>query len=112
MLAHDWVRKLMLRCGSRLGASRSAMRRTPPRFGVSADAEGVTRRARTSRPSSTPATRAAYRAMADPPVLDAAQTVTAEGSDTGRKAGCIMRVGGGLSITRPRTEFAKVGPRG
>src|SRR6266545_1638445 len=34
MLDHEWVRKLTARWGSRFGASRSAMRSTPPRFGV------------------------------------------------------------------------------
>src|SRR5215468_9272859 len=44
-----WVRKLTFRCGSRLGASRSAMRRTPPRRGCWAEATGPS-------PSTTTAT--------------------------------------------------------
>src|SRR3989441_122453 len=34
MLAQEWVRKLMLRCGSRFGASRSEILGTPPRLGA------------------------------------------------------------------------------
>src|SRR5438876_10791779 len=34
MLAQEWVRKLMLRCGSRFGASRSEILSTPPRLGA------------------------------------------------------------------------------
>src|SRR5262245_20083271 len=41
MLAHEWVRKLIERCRSRLGASRSAIRMMPPRLGCWASAGGV-----------------------------------------------------------------------
>src|SRR5215475_1171298 len=46
MLDHECVRKLTARWGSRFGASRSAMRNTPPRLGVEAWAsvgEGASR---------------------------------------------------------------------
>src|SRR2546422_5772302 len=52
----------MDRCGSRLGASRSAMRMTPPRFGVCAGV-GVARATITS----TSRNRETARTMVDPP---------------------------------------------
>src|SRR5438876_2653799 len=51
MLPYEWVRKPMERCGSRLGAASSAMRMTPPRLGVWADATADP--ARTAKVTST-----------------------------------------------------------
>src|SRR5712691_10613048 len=64
----ECVRKLIERCGSRVGASRSAMRRTPPRLGCCAGAAGAA--SRTAR-SATETARARRRAMADPPAVGA-----------------------------------------
>src|SRR5712692_1226376 len=60
----ECVRKLIERCGSRLGASRSAMRRTPPRLGCCARVAGAASRTARSASDTASATRLA---MADPP---------------------------------------------
>src|ERR687897_1332778 len=71
MLAHECVRKLIERWGSRLGASRSATRRTPPRFGVWASARpGLPRSRRLDRirpPTSSAERDGACRIIVDPP---------------------------------------------
>src|SRR6266849_6002096 len=64
MLAQECVRKLMLRCGSRFGASRSASRTTPPRLG------GWARAGWAANAAATRATKAMVRrrTMTDPPL--------------------------------------------
>src|SRR6266852_7664301 len=73
MLAHECVRKLMARCGSRFGASRSAIRTIPPRLGDWARASGAASRA-LSRAAQT--ANARRRAMTDPPLLVSVSTLT------------------------------------
>src|SRR5262245_3093165 len=83
MLAQDCVRKLTLRCGSRFGASRSAIRTTPPRLGCWA-MDGVARR---TTVTSAATAGARHRAMTDPPLLvrDDSVHTDQEGAQRARK---------------------------
>src|SRR3989442_13540658 len=67
MLDHEWVRKLTDRCGSRFGASRSAMRSTPPRLGVWARASVVDRVGSTAASSIVAYTARGRRPIASSP---------------------------------------------
>src|SRR5213593_2513924 len=104
MLDHDWVRKLMFRCGSRLGASRSAMRRTPPRLGCCASAPGT--RARPSKTRTT-ATTVWRRIMARPPLRSEREAVEL-GDVAARDPEPVVRAG---VLEVARDDNLRVGPR-
>src|SRR6266545_497541 len=111
----EWVRKLMDRCGSRLGASRSAIRTTPPRFGCCAAAGAAARNSvRAARSSST----MIRRAMARPLLPDPGSTrspadglrASAGGQVTplSRNTACCQRFeGSGLDFLTPLSRTVK-----
>src|SRR2546425_121854 len=113
MLDHEWVRKLTDRCGSRFGASRSAMRSTPPRLGVWARASVVDRVGSTAASSTEAYTARGRRPIASSPSDHVGRSRSdREGTArTTENVGLIMRPRRPLSI-RAACHLARRGYNG
>src|SRR2546428_91591 len=113
MLDHEWVRKLTDRCGSRFGASRSAMRSTPPRLGVWARASVVDRVGSTAASSTEAYTARGRRPIASSPsdYVGRSRSDRESTARTTENVGLIMRTRRPLSI-RAACQLAQRGYNG